>query len=182
MESIFKGNRIKELRKQRGLTARQLACMLNVSQSMLTNWENGKVAPRDGEVWFRLADYFGVTEAYLTGLSSESKLQNISIIGGKKIMFRYKIKNGKLEATMMSEGIVAAVSRVEQTFISEGAYPCDVLIAIGFSEKEFVDRAEGIFTVRIEGLSTNESAVCSVYDYGKYRLFTAWDYYGGIES
>lgn len=55
------------LRRARGITVKRLAALVGVSQSMLTNYENGSSMPRDQEVWGRLAKYFGVSVPYLMG-------------------------------------------------------------------------------------------------------------------
>ena len=47
--------------------SKRLAVLVGVSQSMLTNYENGSSIPRDQEVWDRLAVYFGVSVPYLMG-------------------------------------------------------------------------------------------------------------------
>ncbi len=60
-------NKIKELRKEKNITVAELAKELGISQSMLTNYENGSSIPRDQEVWDRLAVYFGVSVPYLMG-------------------------------------------------------------------------------------------------------------------
>lgn len=64
-------NRIKELRKKKGISVKDLADKMGVSQSMLTNYENGGSMPRDNEIWEKLADYFGVTQANLMGLTRQ---------------------------------------------------------------------------------------------------------------
>ena len=40
-------NKIKELRKENNITVAELAKELGISQSMLTNYENGNGTPRD---------------------------------------------------------------------------------------------------------------------------------------
>lgn len=55
------------LRRARGITVKRLAALVGVSQSMLTNYENGSSMPRDQEVWDRLAEYFAVPVPYLMG-------------------------------------------------------------------------------------------------------------------
>lgn len=62
-------NRIKELRKAKGVTVKELAETLGIAQSMLTNYENGSSTPRDQSVWEKLAGYFGVSVSYLMGLT-----------------------------------------------------------------------------------------------------------------
>lgn len=63
-------NRIKELRKAKGVTVKELAETLGIAQSMLTNYENGSSTPRDQSVWEKLSEYFGVSVSYLMGLTN----------------------------------------------------------------------------------------------------------------
>ena len=53
------GNRIKELRKQRGLTQNDFAAALHVSFQAVSNWERG-IAPPELENLINIAAYFGV--------------------------------------------------------------------------------------------------------------------------
>ena len=46
-------NKIKELRKENNITVAELAKELGISQSMLTNYENGNGTPRDDSIWDR---------------------------------------------------------------------------------------------------------------------------------
>lgn len=62
-------NRIKELRKAKGITVKELAETLGIAQSMLINYENGSSIPRDQSVWEKLDEYFGVSVSYLMGLT-----------------------------------------------------------------------------------------------------------------
>lgn len=59
-------NRLKELRKDKGLSQQALAQQIGVHYRTLQNWENGKthIKPEKAE---QLADYFGVTVGYLLG-------------------------------------------------------------------------------------------------------------------
>lgn len=59
-------NRLKELRKEKGLSQQALANELGVHYRTLQNWENGEsnIKPEKAEL---LADYFGVSVPYLLG-------------------------------------------------------------------------------------------------------------------
>lgn len=70
-------NRIKDLRKSKGVTVKELSEIIGISQSMLSNYENGNSEPRDKETWQKLADYFGVSVAYLRGFDEENAFSNI---------------------------------------------------------------------------------------------------------
>lgn len=58
--------RLKNLRKNAGLSQDSFAKDLSVGQSTIAGWENGKREPNI-EMFCRIADYFGVTLDYLFG-------------------------------------------------------------------------------------------------------------------
>ena len=60
MEYTFKHNKISELRKENGLSQRQLAKELNTSQANLSRWEQGLIQPSIIECW-KIADFFDVS-------------------------------------------------------------------------------------------------------------------------
>lgn len=60
-------NRLKELRKQRGLTLDAIAKETGVLRGTYNNYENGKTRPRNEKTWAALADFFGVTVPYIQG-------------------------------------------------------------------------------------------------------------------
>ena len=70
------GVRLKELRQEKGISLTKLSKILeekygvSVSTSQLMYYEKGGSEPRNKQVWKKLADYFGVSEAYLLGYSS----------------------------------------------------------------------------------------------------------------
>ena len=70
------GVRLKELRKEKGMSLTKLSEILeekygiSASTSQLMYYEKGEREPRNKQFWKKLADYFGVSEAYLLGYSS----------------------------------------------------------------------------------------------------------------
>lgn len=66
-------NRIKMLRQKRGLTLKQLGSDLGIRDNTLSQYENEKRNPSD-EVWLKIAQYFGVSSAYLQGLTNDDGL------------------------------------------------------------------------------------------------------------
>lgn len=63
------GKRIKDLRKKRKLTQAELSDSINIGQSTLANFENGKrTIPVD--IVIQLAQFFNVSTDYLLGLSN----------------------------------------------------------------------------------------------------------------
>lgn len=59
-------SRLKELRKKHGLTQKEIAKLIGISQSSYSNWENGNTEPSLENV-VRLAKLFGFTTDYLLG-------------------------------------------------------------------------------------------------------------------
>ena len=64
-------NKIKELRKEKNITVAELAKELGISQSMLTNYENGNGTPRDESIWEKLSQIFGVSKSQLRILKQQ---------------------------------------------------------------------------------------------------------------
>lgn len=73
-EYIKIGSRIKELRKSKGFTQREMADMLNLSYSTYSNYENNHREPKI-EIIEKAAEILGVTIIYLIGHDSSSKLE-----------------------------------------------------------------------------------------------------------
>lgn len=68
---VFRGDRLKALRKQKHLSQEELAAELNtlddpVSQTHVSRWERGSYNPLLGTT-VRIAKYFGVSVDYLVG-------------------------------------------------------------------------------------------------------------------
>ena len=72
--------RIKQLRKEKALTMKQLGVAIGVAESTISLYENGKRQP-DNETLSKLADFFGVSVDYLLGrensLSLDKQLEGI---------------------------------------------------------------------------------------------------------
>lgn len=65
------GKILKELRKEKGLTQKKLALMLDCDQSMIARWEKGECEPTESAIR-RTAIFFGVSADYLLGLEDET--------------------------------------------------------------------------------------------------------------
>ena len=74
------GYRIATLREQRGLSQKELANRLGVSQSQVGHWESGKRRIQD-EWLIELANFFDVTTDYILGRASltDKEKQDIGI-------------------------------------------------------------------------------------------------------
>ena len=63
-------NRIRDLRKQKGLTQEELGNIINVQKAAVSKYELGRAVPST-DVLSKLAYHFGVTTDYLLGLSDD---------------------------------------------------------------------------------------------------------------
>ncbi|MBR5439279.1 MAG: helix-turn-helix transcriptional regulator [Clostridia bacterium] len=66
MEYNFKNNKIAEMRKEKGLSQRQLALKIGTSQANLSRWEKGLNEPSIIECW-KIADFFDVSIDVICG-------------------------------------------------------------------------------------------------------------------
>ena len=79
------GVRLKELRQEKGISLTKLSELLeekygiSATTSQLMYYEKGEREPRNKQVWKKLADYFGVSEAYLLGYSSVKTEADIKV-------------------------------------------------------------------------------------------------------
>ena len=61
-------NRLRELRKERGLTLDWVSVVTNINSVYLSRYETGKVSPNISTL-IKLADYYDVSIDYLVGRS-----------------------------------------------------------------------------------------------------------------
>lgn len=97
------GNKIKELRKQAGLSQQELAQKLGVTQKSICNYENDTRFPKGQNVIKGLSDIFGVTVDYLLENTDNKDVifsNEDDFISSAKQEFGYK---GKKEAENLLE-------------------------------------------------------------------------------
>lgn len=75
--SVF-AERLKELRKEKGLTQQKVADSLNISQPNYRRWESGERRP-SVETLVMLADYFEVSIDYLLTRKNQKVFENEKI-------------------------------------------------------------------------------------------------------
>lgn len=63
-------NRLKELRKEKGLTQQELADEIGTTKLTVLNWENNKHAIKTDKAQ-KLAEFFGVSVGYLLGFEQQ---------------------------------------------------------------------------------------------------------------
>lgn len=65
------GNRIRELRKARGITMKQLGGEIGVAESTVSQYETGKRSI-DNETLYRLGEFFDVSVGYILGFEERT--------------------------------------------------------------------------------------------------------------
>lgn len=63
-------NRLKELRKEKKVSQKEIADFLGISEKTISRWENSENTIKSDKAQ-KLADFFGVSVGYLLGFSSE---------------------------------------------------------------------------------------------------------------
>ena len=76
---ITVGERLKDLRVEKGLTLRELSKIVNISHSALSNYENDKQTDISPFSLTKLAEFYDVSLDYIMGLS-EQKKRNVTPI------------------------------------------------------------------------------------------------------
>lgn len=71
-------SRLKQLRRERGLSQRALADLLGISQQSVNKYENHNIEP-DIELLCQIADVFDVSIDYLVGRSDDQNHQYVSL-------------------------------------------------------------------------------------------------------
>lgn len=70
-------NRIKQLRKAKGMSQTQLAKEVGIVKQLVSYYELEKRKPRS-EMWQKLADFFNVSVPYLKGTDDKTIIKKIS--------------------------------------------------------------------------------------------------------
>lgn len=91
------GEKIRSLRKRKGLSQRKLADLLGVSPSAIAMYETDKRTP-DNELLGKIADFFGVTIPFLLGRDKD-----IIIINDKELHLHEEVAL-KLATSLHDDG------------------------------------------------------------------------------
>ena len=120
------GVRLKELRKEKGISLTKLSKILeekygiSATTSQLMYYEKGGAEPRNKQVWKKLADYFGVSEAYLLGYSSVKNETDIKLAVLDEMLKKLLVIKDNMilresgeSSNLLDLGLVTAIAAVE---------------------------------------------------------------------
>lgn len=109
--------RLKELRKEKRLTQKQLAEILFVDDTSISKYENGKNGP-ENLILQQMADYFNVSIDYLLGRSDNRNSTNSETwtptLNNKDNLDIEKALNRTLESLESQEGLMLSGSPVDE--------------------------------------------------------------------
>lgn len=124
-------NKIREERKNRGLSLKELSGILSIPYSSLSQYERGERQPKNA-VWEKLANFFEVSIPYIMGLSSErndsaaenSKKLAEHLAQSKEIddiaeTMKIIIKNGDAELAKKIVGIIGEFALMLSHIVEE---------------------------------------------------------------
>lgn len=78
-------NRLRELRKEKGLTLEDVSERLEITSMSLSRYERGEREPK-GEILFKLAKMYEVTPDYLLGWTEERNDNQNKILDNKDVI------------------------------------------------------------------------------------------------
>ena len=99
-------NRLKELRKEKKLSQKEIAKEMSISEKTLSRWENGEsqIKPEKAQ---QLAKYFGVSVGYLLGYIDDSEIYDDEVViepeEGIVLAYSNKRSNKKLQEKMFKD-------------------------------------------------------------------------------
>ena len=144
MKNIF-GKRLKELRKDRGLSMKQLSIQVGISDSCISRWENGQTIV-NGDQLIMFAKFFNVSTDYLLGLESDKYPrrfracppfhEQLPILCEKLKTNKYQIqkKTGIAESAIYNWQNGTSSPNIETIIKIANAYGCSVDFVIGRSD------------------------------------------------
>ncbi|WP_427340181.1 helix-turn-helix domain-containing protein [Caloranaerobacter sp. DY30410] len=111
------GSRLKELRKEKQLSIREVAKIFNIGKTTVSNYENDERKP-DYEMIKKFAEFYGVTTDYLLGLTDERNI--------------YKLKKDELPLEIRELGVEYIT--VTKELKEKGLSPEDIRKIVKFVE------------------------------------------------
>lgn len=103
---MIRGDRLRELRKQKGLSQIELADIVGVSKSSISGYEKETRSPKD-ETIMDFIELFNVTSDYLLGCEKKIKIHDkqdtIVTLSEEDILFLEELKKNKTISNLIIE-------------------------------------------------------------------------------
>lgn len=155
VNNIEVGNRLTELRKNKGLTQEQVAKEISMNRTSLTRYENGERVPKANEL-ISLSKLYNTTIDYiLTGVSAENKSTHDSIGFSQNAIEVLKKWNIRIKQERKKEYPIQAYEKaikfLEKIFDTENVLENNCCNHMGlnllaqmydFIENDFIEEAE----------------------------------------
>lgn len=112
----YMSQRIKELRKEKGLTLEQVADIVGVGKSTVRKWETGMIANMKRDKIANLAKALGTTPAYLMGWDEKEKPSpgKVELTEGEKVLLDLFKRVPEEQQQLVLQMIRAALGNQEQ--------------------------------------------------------------------
>ncbi|MFC1983986.1 helix-turn-helix domain-containing protein [Chloroflexota bacterium] len=135
MEYIEFGKRLRELRKQAGISQRELADKLNISFTYLSKIESGAMPPPSKSILFKLADALNIDREELLILAGKIPSDIAEMLRDTKILKRLRssYKKNRKSAVSGKEGVRFMKSLVDFKQVAKVALASLLTIAVATS-------------------------------------------------
>lgn len=102
------GDRLKELRDEKGITQKELGKVINISDRVIGYYEANDRFPKDENILKIIADYFDVSVDYLVGRISPSRTQS-EFVAEAKASYNLNIQGLPLDAIKQIEEYIELI-------------------------------------------------------------------------
>lgn len=114
-------NRLKELRKEKKLSQKELADYLGINEKTISRWENGESTIKSDKAQ-ALADHFGVNPAYLLGFT-DSPADNLRdlLFHEIKALKEYRVLRSGFENFISENDVLNVIDKYTK---KQAGHPC----------------------------------------------------------
>jgi transcriptional regulator with XRE-family HTH domain len=102
------GDRLKELREEKGITQKQLGKVINISDRVIGYYESNDRFPKDEIILKLLSEYFNVSVDYLVGRTSLRSPQS-EYVAETSASYSLNVKGLPIEAIKMIEEYIELI-------------------------------------------------------------------------
>ncbi|MBQ8332643.1 MAG: helix-turn-helix transcriptional regulator [Clostridia bacterium] len=155
------GNTIKNLRTKKGVTQKQLAAYLGITDAAVSRWENGTGYP-DIEMLPSIASYFSVTADELLGINRDERTAHLAAVRRKMKLIDDAGDNDTEEAVEQARIWAAEFPGEEDVQEYLACTICRYTMWDERPKKGLLEEAEKIYTTLIETTADPEFRSCII--------------------